>query len=76
MDLEGSEDLVGVAKCSEEVVGEGVVVGLGESLDGGRVDYTQDLTPDGRLDVGGGVEAVVDLAEERGEDIGVDGDGG
>ena len=38
MDLEGSEDLVGVAKCSEEVVGEGAVAGLGEPLDGGGVD--------------------------------------
>ena len=35
MDLEGSEDLVGVAKCSEEVVGEGAVGGLGEPFDGG-----------------------------------------
>lgn len=26
VDFEGSEDLVGVAKCSEEVVGEGAVV--------------------------------------------------
>ena len=76
MDLESSEDLVGVAKCSEEVVGEGVIVGLGESFDGGRVDDTEDLTPDGRLYLGGGVEAVVDLAEEGGEDVGVDGDGG
>lgn len=76
MDLEGSEDLVGVAQCSEEVIGEGAVVGLGEPLDGGGVDDTEDFTPDGGLYLGGGVEAVVDLAEERGEDIGVDGDGG
>ena len=76
MDLEGREDLVGVAKCSEEVVGEGAVGGLGESLDGGGVDDTQDLTPEGRLYLGGGVEAVVDFSEKGGEDVGVDGDGG
>lgn len=76
MDLESSEDLVGVAQCSEEVVGEGAVGGLGEPFDGGGVDDTQDLTPDGRLYLGGGVEAVVDLSEEGGEDVGIDGDGG
>lgn len=76
MDLEGREDLVGVAKCSEEVVGEGAVGGLGEPFDGGGVDDTEDLTPDGGLYLGGGVEAVVDLTEEGGEDVGVDGDGG
>lgn len=75
MDLEGSEDLVGVAKCSEEVVGEGAVGGLGEPLDGCGVDDTEDLAPDGGLYLGGGVEAVVDFSEEGGEDIGVDGDG-
>jgi len=76
MDLESREDLVGVAKRGKEVVGEGVVVGLGEPLYGSRVDYTEDLAPDGRLYLGGGVEAVVDLSEEGGEDVGVDGDGG
>lgn len=76
MDLEGREDLVGVAKRSEEVVGEGAVGGLGESFDGGGVDDTQDLSPDGGLYLGGGVEAVVDLPEEGGEGVGVDGDGG
>ena len=35
MDFESSEDLVGVAQCSEEVVGEGAVGGLGEPFDGG-----------------------------------------
>lgn len=76
MDFESSEDLVGVSEGSEEVVGEGMVGSLGEPFDGGRVDDTQDLAPDGGLYLGGDVEAVVDLAEERGEDIGVDGDGG
>ena len=76
MDLEGREDLVGMLQCRQEVVGEGAVGGLGEPFDGGGVDDTQDLTPEGRLYLGGGVEAVVDLAEERGEDVGVDGDGG
>lgn len=64
MDLEGSEDLVGVAQCSEEVVREGVIVGLGEPFDGGGVDDTEDLSPDGGLYLMGGVEAVVDLPEE------------
>lgn len=76
MDFESSEDLVGVAQCREEVVGEGAVVGLGEPFDGGGVDDTEDLTPDGRLNLVGCVEAVVDLAEEGGEDVGIDGDGG
>lgn len=76
MDLESREDLVGVAKRGKEVVGEGVVVGLGEPLYGGGVDYTEDLAPDGRLYLGGGVEAIVDLSEEGGKDVGVDGDGG
>ena len=75
MDLECSEDLVGVAQCSEEVVGEGAVGGLGEPFDGSGVDDTENLTPDGRLYLGGGVEAIVDLAEKRGEDVGIDGDG-
>ena len=75
VDLEGGEYFVGVAQCSQEVVGEVVVVGLGEPLYGSRVDYTEDLAPDGRLYLGGGVEAVVDFSEEGGEDIGVDGDG-
>ena len=76
MDLEGGEYFVGVAQCSQEVVGECVVVGLGEPLDGCGVDDSEDLPPDGWLYLVGGVEAVVDLAEERGEDVGVDGDGG
>lgn len=76
MDLESREDLVGVAKRGKEVVGEGVVVGLGEPLDGGGVDDSEDLAPDGGLYLGGGVEAIVDLTEKGGEDVGVDGDGG
>ena len=76
MDLESREDLVGVAKCSQEVVGERMVVGLCEPFDGGGVDDTQDLTPDGGLYLGGGVDAIVDLSEEGGKDVGVDGDGG
>ena len=75
MDLESSEDLVGVTKRSQEVVGEGAVGGLREPFDGGRVDDTKDLSPDGGLYLGGGVESIVDLAEEGGEDVGVDGDG-
>ena len=75
VDLEGGEYFVGVAQCSQEVVGEGAVVGLGKSLDGCGVDDSEDLAPDGRLYLGGGVEAVVDFSEEGGEDIGVDGDG-
>ena len=76
VDLEGSEYLVGVSEGSEEVVGEGAVGGLGKPFDGGRVDDAEDLTPDGRLYLMGGVEAIVDFAEEGGEDVGVDGDGG
>lgn len=75
MDLESREDLVGVAKRGKEVVGEGVVVGLGEPLDGGGVDDSEDLAPDGGLYLGGGVEAIVDFTEEGSEDVGVDGDG-
>ena len=76
VDLEGGEYFVGVAQCGEEVVGEGAVVGLGEPLYGSRVDYTEDLAPDGGLYLGGGVEAIVDFTEEGCEDVGVDGDGG
>lgn len=76
MDLESREDLVGVAQCSQEVVGEGAVVGLGEPLDGGGVDDAEDLSPNGGLYLMGGVEAIVDLTEEGREDVGVDGDGG
>ena len=38
VDLESREYFVGVAKRREKFVGEGVVVGLGEPLDGGGVD--------------------------------------
>ena len=75
MDFESSEDLVGVAQCSEEVVGEGAIIGLCEPFDGSGVDDTEDLTPDGGLYLGGGVEAVVDFTEEGGEDVGIYGDG-
>ena len=75
MDLESREDLVGVAKRDKEVVGEGAVVGLGKPLDGCGVDDSEDLAPDGGLYLGGGVEAIIDFAEEGGEDVGVDGDG-
>ncbi|GJG37968.1 hypothetical protein [Prevotella lacticifex] len=75
MDLECREDLVGVAKCSEEVVGEGAVGGLGEPFDGCGVDDAEDLSPNGGLYLMGGVEAIIDFAEEGCEDIGVDGDG-
>ena len=76
MDLESREDLVGVAKRSQEVVGEGAVAGLGEPLDGCGVDDSEDLAPDGGLYLVGGVEAIVDFTEEGCEDVGVDGDGG
>lgn len=76
VDLESREDLVGVAQCSQEVVGERAVVGLGEPLDGGGVNDAEDLSPNGGLYFMGGVEAIVDLTEEGGEDVGVDGDGG
>lgn len=76
MDLEGDEYFVGVAQCSQEVVGEGAVVGLGKSLDGCGVDDSEDLAPDGGLYLGGGVEAIVDFTEEGCEDVGVDGYGG
>lgn len=76
VDLESREYFVGVAKRREKFVGEGAVGGLGESFDGGGVDDTQDLSPDGGLYLCGGVEAIIDFAEEGGEDVGVDGDGG
>jgi len=75
VDLESREYFVGVAKRSEKFVGEGAVGGLCEPLDGGGVNDAEDLSPNGGLYLGGGVEAIVDLTEEGGEDVGVDGDG-
>ena len=76
MDLESREYFVGVAKRREKFVGEGAVGGLGESFDGGGVNDAEDLSPNGGLYFMGGVEAIVDFAEEGREDVGIDGDGG
>lgn len=76
VDFESREYFVGVAKRSEEVVGEGAVGGLCEPLDGGGVNDAEDLSPNGGLYFMGGVEAIVDFAEEGREDVGIDGDGG
>ena len=47
--------------------------GLGKSLDRPLVHRLEDLPPDGRLDVRGGVEAVVDLAQVVLDDLGGEG---
>lgn len=75
VDLESREYFVGVAKRREKFVGEGAVGGLGESFDGCGVDDAEDLSPNGGLYLMGGVEAIIDFAEEGCEDVGVDGDG-
>ena len=63
--LEGGEHLIGVADAPEEaLIMRGRIVALRKALYRSRIDDAKDFPPGGRLDLLGGVKAVVDLAEE------------
>lgn len=76
MHLEGGEDLIGVTQVLvEETVMSWRCLRLRKPLNGSFIDDTQHLAPDGRLYLVCRVEAIIDLAQELAEDVGIKADG-